>query len=92
MGQQDTDLRTFRRLEMYAGVFMVQGEKAYLSELTNVSAGGVSVKRPGTWQHDPEGIYQLFFVLDQDRILADDINASIGFFKAERSSWIQDLN
>ena len=69
MQQQDRDLRSFRRLQMFTGVFLVQGERAYLSELTNVSAGGVSVKRPGTWHSDPEGQYHLYFVLDQDRIL-----------------------
>ncbi|MDX1571541.1 MAG: PilZ domain-containing protein [Xanthomonadales bacterium] len=62
------DRRRDSRLGMYAGVFMTHGEQAYLSELVNVSAGGVTVQRPTNWQSDHGGIYSLYFVLDQERI------------------------
>ena len=61
--------RGYPRLEMYAGVFLTQGERAYLSELSDISAGGAKVQRPGHWQNDPQGQYHMFFILDQDRIL-----------------------
>jgi len=65
----DIEKRGFHRLEMYTGVFLTQGERGYLSELINVSAGGVSLRKPGAWQNDPEGQYKLYFILDQDRVL-----------------------
>ena len=46
-----------------------RGERAHLSELCDISAGGVSVKKPGDWPTDQTGDYDLFFVLDQARIL-----------------------
>jgi hypothetical protein len=61
--------RGYPRLEMYAGVFMTQGDLAYLSELANVSAGGARVQTPGNWVSDMKAVYNLFFILDQDRIL-----------------------
>ncbi len=57
------------RLEMFAGVFIVRGEQAHLSELCNISAGGVSVKKPARWKREADRTYRLFFVLDQARIL-----------------------
>ena len=63
------DKRYNPRVEMFAGVFIVREELAHLSELTNISTGGVSVKKPVSWQPDPAGAYNLYFVLDQDRIL-----------------------
>jgi hypothetical protein len=64
-----TDQRGYPRLEMYAGVFMTQGERAHLSELTNISAGGARIQIPASWQRDMGGVYHLYFILDQDRIL-----------------------
>ena len=64
-----SDRRAYTRLEMHAGVFIIRGETAFLTEVSNVSAGGVSVVRPENWQEDPDGIYHLYFVLDPDRIL-----------------------
>jgi len=61
--------RGYPRLEMYAGVFMTQGDMAYLSELANVSAGGARIQTPSNWQPDMDAVYNLFFILDQDRIL-----------------------
>ncbi len=63
------DRREYPRAEMYAGIFLVQGERAFLTEMQNVSAGGLSVVRPGNWQLDADGHYQLFCILEQDRIL-----------------------
>ena len=63
------DRRSYGRVKMYAGVFLVHGEKAFLSEVINVSAGGVRVQRPAKWSHDVGGAYNLYFVLDADRIL-----------------------
>lgn len=68
MAKQE-ESRGYPRLEMYVGVFMVQGERAFLSELCDVSAGGARIQRPGNWQHDEGGIYSLYFILDQDRIM-----------------------
>jgi hypothetical protein len=65
----DNEHRGYPRLEMYVGVFLTQGERAFLSELSDVSAGGARVQRPQNWQHDENGIYSLYFILDQDRIL-----------------------
>ena len=64
------DHRLSPRLKMYAGVFITLGDRAYLTELSNVSAGGVMVRRPEGWPDPSEEIYRLYFVLDRDRILA----------------------
>lgn len=61
--------RKFSRIEMYAGIFVVQGERAYLTEMQDVSAGGLSISRPGNWRDDPGGDYQLYCILEQERIL-----------------------
>ncbi len=55
---------------MYAGVFITLGDHAYLTELSNVSVGGVMVRRPEGWPQHSSEIYRLYFVLDKDRILA----------------------
>ena len=64
-----SEQRGYPRLQMYAGVFMTKGDVAYLSELANVSAGGAQILTPGSWQPDLNAVYNLFFILDQDRIL-----------------------
>ncbi len=85
MTSTNSDQRGFPRLEMYAGVFLVQGERGYLSELMNVSAGGASVRKPSSWETDPDGEYRMFFILDQDRVLcikglvAHEQDGQIGF-------------
>ena len=61
--------RGYPRLVMYAGVFMTHGDLAYLSELANVSAGGAQVQAPANWDSDMQAVYNMFFILDQDRIL-----------------------
>lgn len=61
--------RGYPRLEMFAGVFIVRGEQAHLSELCNISAGGVNLKRPANWKPGSDRTFRLFFVLDQARIL-----------------------
>ncbi|MFK7956033.1 MAG: PilZ domain-containing protein [Lysobacterales bacterium] len=66
----DDEHRHSPRLKMYAGVFITLGDRAYLTELSNVSAGGVMVRRPEGWPDQSEDIYRLYFVLDADRILA----------------------
>ena len=77
--------RGYPRLQMYAGVFMTQGDLAYLSELANVSAGGAQIHTPSNWQPDMDAVYNLFFILDQDRILcirahvAHETDDAIGF-------------
>ncbi|MEM7708787.1 MAG: PilZ domain-containing protein [Pseudomonadota bacterium] len=64
------DLRNSPRLKMYAGVFITLGDRAFLTELSNVSAGGVMVRRPDGWPEQTDETYRLYFVLDRDRILA----------------------
>ena len=64
-----SERRAYTRLEMHAGVFIVRGETAFLTEVSNVSAGGASVVRPKNWREDADGSYHLYFVLDPDRIL-----------------------
>lgn len=64
------ELRDSPRLRMYAGVFITLGDRAYLTELSNVSAGGVMVRRPEGWPAETQDTYRLYFVLDRDRILA----------------------
>ena len=77
--------RGYPRLQMYAGVFMTKGDLAYLSELANVSAGGAQIHTPGNWQTDMDAVYNLFFILDQDRILcirarvAHEFDDAVGF-------------
>lgn len=73
--QGNKNKRGYPRVEMFAGVFIVRGERAHLSELCNISAGGVSVKKPTGWPIDQAGEYHLYFVLDQARILC--IKASV---------------
>ncbi len=70
MDKQDwPERRHHPRLEMYAGVFLVVGERGYLSEMCDVSAGGIRVTRPGNWQSDRGRDCQLFCILEQERIL-----------------------
>lgn len=82
---QHAEQRGHPRLEMFAGVFMTQGDLAYLSELVNVSAGGARVQAPANWEPDMNAVYNLFFILDQDRILCirarvvHEMEDSIGF-------------
>lgn len=55
---------------MYAGVFITLGDDAWLTELDNVSGGGVMVRRPESWPGPSDDVFRLYFVLDRDRILA----------------------
>ena len=64
-----SEQRGYPRLLMYTAVFMTRGDLAYLSEVANVSAGGAQITTPTSWQPDLGTVYNLFFVLDQDRIL-----------------------
>lgn len=57
------------RLKMYAGVFILHGQDAYLTEVDNVSTGGASVARPTRWAARDGHQCRLYFVLDQETIL-----------------------
>ncbi|MEM9303237.1 MAG: PilZ domain-containing protein [Pseudomonadota bacterium] len=57
------------RLKMYAGVFILRGEKAYLTEVENVSTGGASMTRPSNWDGHLESRCALYFIIEQDHIL-----------------------
>ena len=74
------------RLNMYAGVFILCEEKAFLTEVENVSTGGARVTRPRNWDSKLEGVCSLYFVIEQDnilringRVIHDDEAASVGF-------------
>lgn len=61
--------RGYPRLSMHGAVFVVQGETAYLTELLNVSAGGVCTRKPARWQIAQEPTFRLFVVLEDEKIL-----------------------
>lgn len=65
----EMEKRGYPRITMHAAVFMVQGETAYLSEIRNVSAGGVSIRMPTNWIKPASTTFRLFFILDESRIL-----------------------
>jgi len=61
--------RQYPRLQMHAGVFIVQGDRGYLTEMKDVSAGGLRVIRPNNWHYEAQYQCQIFCILEQERIL-----------------------
>ncbi len=62
--------RRYARLEMYSAVFIIQGERGYLTEVSNISLGGTSVATPSGWTGVTDDEFLLYFVFDQDTILS----------------------
>lgn len=90
--------RVFTRIKMYAGVLITRGEQAWLTEVTNVSAGGASVLTPTRWEAGVGMEHLLYFILEQERILCirgtvtHEHDDSIGFeFAADHRNAAEEL-
>ena len=61
--------RQYPRLQVHAGVFLVQDDRAYLTEMKDISAAGLSVLRPVNWHYEADRPCKIFCILEQERIL-----------------------
>ncbi|MEO8671312.1 MAG: PilZ domain-containing protein [Tahibacter sp.] len=64
-----SEKRRHPRLSVFSAAMLVIGDDGFLSEVQDLSQGGVRVARPRNWQADAGIECHLFLIFDQDTII-----------------------
>lgn len=62
--------RQHPRLAIYSPALIVTGGEGYLSEARDISQSGARMARPKTWTERGKSECRVFFIFDQDTIIA----------------------
>jgi hypothetical protein len=64
--------RRHPRLAIYSAALAVNGADGYLSDVKDLSQGGACIGRPKNWPEKPIDICRVFFIFDQETVIAID--------------------
>ena len=64
--------RRHPRLAIYSAALAVNGADGYLSDVKDLSQGGACIGRPKNWPDKPIDICRVFFIFDQETVIAID--------------------
>jgi hypothetical protein len=77
--------RRFPRLPIFSAALITREGQGWLSEVRDLSQGGACLARPTHWQASDEGQCRIFFIFDQETVIALDAqcvrdgNEDLGF-------------
>ena len=90
--------RRHPRLAIYSAALAVSGNEGYLSDVKDLSQSGACIGRPKNWPEIPPTECRLFFIFDQETVIAIDVNVvrstpdEIGIeFKPDQGDRIESL-